>query len=712
MTTTVAPGPAPAADEPAPVPGPGPSSPWAALRDPFVGPTHIWLGALSAVLVLVFLLAVGAMHFSPAGSIAPVWWPAAGVAVAAGVATPRARRGVLAIGVAVAAGAACLICGRDLGIVVLLALGSAAELMVACAWICRGARPALAAPVDFWRVVVGATGGAATMATIAGATIALSDVGTFGATFQAVLTSHLSAVLVLAPLGLRCRNPYRLARAPELGTQLGLLIGCSWFGFLPEQPLPVGFAVFPLLIWAAMRFPLWITVVELTALGCFLVIHATHGRGLYVIAVEKAGLTPDVVATLVHLVLISVAVTVYIVGLSTAARDRAHAEVAAGRHHLDAIISSANRTAIIQVDLEGTIQVFNEGASRLLGWTADEVVGNATPLIFHDLDEVAARAAELGVPVGPEVLVHRVRTHEADADRRDWTFVARDGSRRLVSLVTSRVEGADGTHTGYLGIAEDVTAEREVAAVLAEALGHERELAQRLREADQLKDDFVSSVSHELRTPMTSVLGYTEILQDDYTDALDDDARMLLDKIGSNGRRMLDLIEDLLTLSRIHAGTWTMEERPFDLTLAVRRGAGVPAPQAAARHVHVTVALPDGPVPVVGDVREMERVVTNLVGNAVKFTPDGGAVVVSLTDSAQGPVLTVTDTGIGIPADELPHLFTRFFRASNASAAGIPGTGLGLPIAQGVVERHRGTLTVESEPGVGTTFEVRLPRPA
>ncbi|MDP3970056.1 MAG: ATP-binding protein, partial [Nocardioides sp.] len=590
--------------------------------------------------------------------------------------------------------------------------GNAAELMVVCAWICRGARPALSAPVDFWRVVVGATAGAATIAAIGGAAIALSGDGTFGATFQAVLTSHLSAVLVLAPLGLRCRNPYRLAGAPELGAQLGLLIVCSWFGFLPEQSLPVGFVVFPLLVWAAMRFPLWITVVELAALGCFLVLHATHGRGLYVIAVEDAGLAPGVVATLVHLVLISVAVTVYMVGLSTAARDRAHAEVLASRLHLDAIISSANRTAIIQVDLDGTVQVFNEGASRMLGWRADEVVGTASPLIFHDPDEVATRAAELGVPAGLEAFVHRVRTREADAERRDWTFVARDGSRRLVAMVISRVEGADGAHVGYLGIAEDVTADREVATVLAEALEHQRALAERLREADQLKDDFVSSVSHELRTPMTSVLGYTEILQDSYADTLDADAQMLLGRIETNGRRMLDIVEDLLTLSRIQAGTWTMEERPFDLSLSVRRGAGVPAPQADARRVHVTVAVPDRPVPVVGDAREMERVVTNLVGNAVKFTPDGGAVVASLTDSEQGPVLTVTDTGIGIPPEALPQLFDRFYRAPNAAAAGIPGTGLGLPIAKGVIERHRGTLTVESEAGVGTTFEVRLPRPA
>lgn len=234
-------------------------------------------------------------------------------------------------------------------------------------------------------------------------------------------------------------------------------------------------------------------------------------------------------------------------------------------------------------------------------------------------------------------------------------------------------------------------------------------LVDRLQDLDRQKTDFISTVSHELRTPLASITGYTEILLDGDAGPLPERAVEMVEVVERNARRLRALIEDLLVLSHIERGAVVQRTHRVDLDQLVHAAVQALSPQAARAGVEVVARV--APVHVTGDTAQLERVVLNLVGNAVKFTPAGGRVDVVLEDVGGAVRLVVADTGIGIPPADQGQLFERFFRASNAVAGAVPGTGLGLSIARGAVERHGGTLRLTSAVGEGTRVEVVLPAP-
>jgi signal transduction histidine kinase len=258
-------------------------------------------------------------------------------------------------------------------------------------------------------------------------------------------------------------------------------------------------------------------------------------------------------------------------------------------------------------------------------------------------------------------------------------------------------------------LAEAVSANVATALTHATLYEHEREMVQRLRDLDQAKSDFVASVSHELRTPLTSIRGYVEMLRDGDAGELGPDQERMLEVVERNADRLLGLIEDLLTLSRIESGAFRIARIPVALDGVVRAMVEELRPQALGRGVEL-VADVAGDVPVVlGDSAQLERVLLNLVSNAIKFTIDGGRVVVRVRPSGSTVELEVEDEGIGIPEAEQHRLFSRFFRSSTSQERAIQGTGLGLAIVKSIVEHHGGEITVRSQPGTGTTFTVRLP---
>lgn len=375
---------------------------------------------------------------------------------------------------------------------------------------------------------------------------------------------------------------------------------------------------------------------------------------------------------------------------------------------VDQVLAATTGTSIIGTDPAGTITFFNPGAERLLGWTAEEVVGKVTPAFFHDPDELSRRSEELGMDSTSGVLVAGVRP-ERRPEKRDWTYIRKDGRKITMSLTISPMTSPSGRVVGYLGVAEDVTERRRVEDMLRVALSKEREAVERLNELDRTKTDFVSTVSHELRTPITSVLGYTQMLQRGTGGALTEQQARLLGRVESNGLRLQALIEDLLTLSRIEAGTFTLRMGPVDLRDVVARTWEATETIRHDRDLAWVVETGDVPVVVTGDEGQLDRALTNLVTNAVKFTEDSGRVRVSLGTDQQCAVLTVEDTGIGISPAERARMFERFFRSAEAQERAIAGTGLGLSIVRSIVHGHGGTVAVSSEVGHGTRFEVRLP---
>lgn len=226
---------------------------------------------------------------------------------------------------------------------------------------------------------------------------------------------------------------------------------------------------------------------------------------------------------------------------------------------------------------------------------------------------------------------------------------------------------------------------------------------------DRQKTDFMATVSHELRTPLTSINGYLELLEDgDYGD-LSTPQRGALDIIGRNANRLRGLIEDLLVLNKIEATGLQSSTEYVAVDELVEDVAEVLRPVADAAGVTLVVEPIDPQLLIRVDRGQLERSLINLGSNAVKFTRSGGQATIGAAETDGRVVVTVADTGIGIPEQDLPQLFGRFFRASNATAAAIPGTGLGLAIVRAIVEGHGGELHIDSVEGQGTVIRVVLP---
>ena len=235
------------------------------------------------------------------------------------------------------------------------------------------------------------------------------------------------------------------------------------------------------------------------------------------------------------------------------------------------------------------------------------------------------------------------------------------------------------------------------------------EIARRLREAadarDRVRDEFLGLVSHELRNPLTSVLGYLELLR--MTGAnLSEEQRGYVAVAERNARRLRHLVGDLLTTAQAGAGGFVLQRSRVELNEVVRHAVESAGPVAEEAGVALVAELGE-PVPLEADAERLGQAVDNLVSNALKFTPAGGSVTVATGMRGTDAVLSVRDTGVGIPPEELEHLSERFFRASTAQA--IPGVGLGLTVVRAIATAHGGRLEVDSALGKGTTFTLVLP---
>ena len=231
---------------------------------------------------------------------------------------------------------------------------------------------------------------------------------------------------------------------------------------------------------------------------------------------------------------------------------------------------------------------------------------------------------------------------------------------------------------------------------------------QRLVELNQAKDRFLQTVSHELRTPLTSILSCTELLADARTGGLSGDQRELVDIVGRSAGRLLRLVNDLLELAGLEAGRLALRRELVDLADLVATAARRRRPVLAAAGLELQVEVEAGP-PVHADAERIGQLLANLLSNAEKYTPHGGRVAVAARATGNGWEVSVTDTGIGIPAADRRTVFDAFARAANARAAGALGTGLGLAVSRTIAEKHGGVLVLRSEEGVGTTVTLRLP---
>jgi PAS domain S-box-containing protein len=328
------------------------------------------------------------------------------------------------------------------------------------------------------------------------------------------------------------------------------------------------------------------------------------------------------------------------------------------------------------------------------GLTMAEIAGKTDADFFSEEHATAAREDELRIMRTGQPMV-------ASVERETY----KDRPMARVETTKLALRDEHGQIVGTFGISRDLTKQINAERALARQARQLQAQNERLRELDRLKDEFIGAVSHELRTPLASIIGYVELLHEEGSSG--PNTGRFMEVIGRNAQRLSRLIADLLFLSGIQSGTMTMEFGHTDLAEVAVGAVEEMRPEAARKQV--TLTLSATPVRCVADPTRISQLLANLLSNAVKFTPPGGSIRVNAATDGQEAVLTVHDTGTGIPAGDLASIFERFFRSQAASRQAVPGTGLGLAITKAIVDAHGGTITVDSTEGVGSVFTVRLP---
>jgi PAS domain S-box-containing protein len=364
---------------------------------------------------------------------------------------------------------------------------------------------------------------------------------------------------------------------------------------------------------------------------------------------------------------------------------------------LASIVESSD-DAIISTSLDGLITSWNAAAERLYGHRSEDIIGQPASVLIprersKEKVEIVARICD-GERVG----------------HYETARCTKDGLTIMVSLTDSPIYDARGIIVGTSSIGRDVSVGRLAGGQLwsgSQDVRGREEIGHRLDQLDAAKTDFVSRVSHELRSPLASVLGYLELLDDGDVGELNVEQRQMLEAMDRNARRLLSLVEDLLTV-RVDAAAFgkSMSRVPF--SNVVDRVMECLEPDICQRSLGCTVTVEPG-IELEADREDLVRMLTNLVSNSIKFTPPGGQLAIAAWTEAGQLVVTVRDTGIGVPVDEQSRLFTRFFRSTVSEAFETQGAGLGLFIVKEIVEAHGGAVRAASTPGGGTTVTVRLP---
>ncbi len=277
--------------------------------------------------------------------------------------------------------------------------------------------------------------------------------------------------------------------------------------------------------------------------------------------------------------------------------------------------------------------------------------------------------------------------------------------RSIVNPVLKINELARKITGGQYGARLDVEFNDEIGELCTTLNGMSAELAR----MEKLKNDFISSVSHELRTPLTNIRGYTETLIDAHGDIDEETEVRFLGVIHNEADRMTHIVKDLLTLSQLDYERMQMNSGEVSLCAIARSAAEAMAMEASRQQVTLTCELPEDLPPVLGDRERIEQVVVNIISNAVKYNRPEGSV--TLTGGVEGGkvFVRVKDTGIGVPEEDLPRVFERFYRVDKARSRERGGTGLGLAIAKEIIEYHGGNITFESVYGEGSVVTIALP---
>jgi PAS domain S-box-containing protein len=381
-------------------------------------------------------------------------------------------------------------------------------------------------------------------------------------------------------------------------------------------------------------------------------------------------------------------------------RRRAEDAVLAANARFRSVLRAATAYSIIGTDPDGLIQLFNEGSEIMLGYQAEEMNGRETLMAIHLPAEIEARAGEMGVEPGIEVLVAAAR--EGLTETREWTYVRKEGSHITVSLTVTAMRSETGTLTGFIGVARDITAERR--------------MEQRLMQSQKMETVgmLAGCVAHDFNNLLMPILGYAEMLKEGFS--TDDPRSHSLQVITKAAERARDLTHQLLAFGRKQI----IELKTIDLAATIRSFEGI-IRRTIRENIGIETRCEARASLVRADVGQIEHVLLNLLVNAQGAMPEGGVIVIEVenidieeplvsvdSEISPGPyvVLSVSDTGVGMDEATMAHVFEPFFATHEMDLS----TGLGLASVYGIVKQHGGSITVSSKRRQGSVFKIFLPR--
>ena len=388
-------------------------------------------------------------------------------------------------------------------------------------------------------------------------------------------------------------------------------------------------------------------------------------------------------------------------------RKLAETELAETSATLQNVLDSATQVGVICMGVDRVIQVFNRGAENLLGYQASELIGRKTCSPFFDLAELAALRESLElvygrVPSIQEIFEHVVGTRE----QQEWTFIRKNGTRFIASLIFSPVRNAQGEVDGHLAVVYDVSKQKEYETSLRQAM-------QLAEQSSVAKSQFLANMSHEIRTPMNAILGMLQLL---HQTSLNARQRDYTGKAEGAARSLLGLLNDILDFSKVEAGKMQLDPQPFVLEDLLADLSVILSSNLGKKEVDLLFVVdPAIPRELVGDSLRLKQILINLGGNAVKFTQEG-EVQMRWTLLASSPQrvrlgIAVQDTGIGIAPENQTRIFEAFTQAESNTTRRFGGTGLGLVISTRLIRLMGGELELVSAVGKGSTFSFTLDLP-
>ena len=351
--------------------------------------------------------------------------------------------------------------------------------------------------------------------------------------------------------------------------------------------------------------------------------------------------------------------------------------------------------AIFILDIDGRIVTWNVGVRRMLGYDEKEFIGLPFSQLFRaDEQEGAEREIEKAASAG-----------RSDDER--W-HVRKDGGELWITGVLTALRDPGGELRGFVKIMRDSSAQRQATLERDDLLRRELAAREQAERANRAKDEFLATVSHELRTPLNAILGWARMLATDHLDPAQ--TKRAIATIERNAKAQAQLVADLLDVSRVVTSKLQLNLQPVSLQQVTQAAIDSVYHAAAAKDITVSTAMAGVPVPIEADPARLQQVILNVLSNAIKFTPSGGAINVNIEAHEEHVELTVKDSGQGIVPEALPHIFDRFEQAGLRQTP-TSGLGLGLTIARHIIDAHRGSIDAHSDgEGKGATFVVRLPK--